>query len=186
MKNILKVFLLIPLSALGQKDSLEKGFEFNALVANNGYHLTFNPNFFVKKGKHVLGTGPVFTMLPNAYTEGENRTKFTGYRLFYKLRPNPEGKRFSFYFRYDFILQTYKTLFYTYTFKDNRIENYLGYGFNLKLWKNLFITQHLGLGAHYMIRKYSGPTGTISLTKDWEEGAIGGIGIGYAFGRQGR
>lgn len=123
------------------------------------------PNLGVATRKIFLGCGPVFgpkLVLNSKYffgdhfTEGYNAFNLNGVAAICQYNPNKPGRIFDFYFQnwFSFVSEKDKnqdlTLFpgnLSYSSYQKIIENYIGYGFNVKFLKHFYVSQSFGIGA---------------------------------------
>ena len=167
-----KLFFILSIFALGLKgqDSLKKlqiGLDFgigkNAIGRGNIY-----PSITLSKGNHVIFGGPafIFGMDYNPYPPSY------GVQAGYQFFPNGRNKRFNLFFEYDFnyvkanfiykYAPKYSSSLVEADIELKSLDNYLGFGFRLKIYKGLYLKTNVGAGLIYygekIVMKYNDGT----------------------------
>ena len=160
------VFILICVFFLfnikGQ-DSLKRtsiGIDFS--IGNNALgRENILPSITLSKGNHLAFVGPAFiyNMPYNPYPPQY------GVQAGYQFYPNGTMNRFNLFFEYDF---NYVNANFIRKFNGSypesvvrkdisilSIDNYLGFGFRLKIFKGLYFKSNIGIGAIYYLESVS-------------------------------
>lgn len=203
MKKI--ICLLILLTALSAnaamaQDSIKKrsylGIELsyqNPRIFKDG----FLPALTFSQGKHQIYAGPQLMYLntaPQAIWGAQ-----AGYRFF----PNGSTNRFNLFFDYNFsflkgsITEEHLNNHSYWEFPKTRttqllsLDNYLGFGFQLKILKNLYASTAIGVGVGFYKEEYTYTysnnavyigSGDLRLRRSSEINHQLKIGLGYKFG----
>jgi len=196
-------FFAVTFYCAGQSDSTHKkkynlGIGIGTSVSPATHGLNYSADMTVEKGKSFFAAGliigPRIRICPyitiGGYEEtspGQNR--INGFHTLYQFNPNPKGKRFDFFFQYEFIYLLYQDQgnYFNYypayvigttlypsqlklvNYQSNYLylENYIGYGFKVKFLKHFSLTQCFGIGHLYYLSKFNndilyGPTHSFS------------------------
>lgn len=169
------------------------GINTGSLISGGSGGLNFYAYFTLEKGKSLFAVGPVigpefkialFGGSPVHGTYGLN-----GFHTIYQINPNNKAKRFDFFFQYDFfyLYHTYKGI-ETYPYNKGaynsyqiNIENYIGYGFKVKFFKNFYLNQSIGTGAIYTSYTLDYENFQGQTNRAFEPSLIIKIGLGYKF-----
>jgi len=113
------------------------------------------PSFVFAKGKHLVFAGPGIY-----YVSPDQMTPFAGVQAGYQFFPNGKAKRFNSFFEFDFnfmkgtLRDKYSINFnYPYGGVSDRatdfvsIDNYLSFGFSLRMMKYFYLKPVFGLGV---------------------------------------
>jgi len=167
------------------------------LYFNDGF--AFTSSLSVNKNKHTLLLAPVWWIDKN-----EDVSVFRGGLLAYQYFPHKPRKRINFYFIYDLaylyekkewdtqihfypqkpINQVYNAIVTT---KWRALVNQFGYGFNLRLFKGLYLNQSFSIGMEfYSYKSETDVKEDSSLSSEYASGGNGAssflkIGFGYNF-----
>jgi hypothetical protein len=137
----------------------EKGINVSAFASVMTEGLAVSPNFSLSKDKNTFDIGPIIDgIFSDRYPTG----KLSGLALGYQCNPNPKGKRFDFFFRYNLYLKREKVSiednwFYAGVTEESKmygsynfLEQHVGFGFKIKFLKNYFFQNEIGAGYLYV------------------------------------
>lgn len=132
--------------------------------------LDYYADFTIEKGKHFIAIGPIIgktLKMDYWYDRGPNLEKYSlnGFHIAYQINPNPKGKKFDFYFQYEFTFlyyldngiteniykynSSYYPLTLSYKSHQSEIDFTAGYGFKFKFFRNFYLNQNIGIGIGY-------------------------------------
>ena len=184
--------IILGVSAGIMAEEYENSFDYSA-------HLT------VEKGKSFFAVGPIIGQKPildnsaNLSNPRFGQYQLTGFHFVYQINPNPKGKRFNFYFQNEFMFH-YTTdkgvnqFYYTQNFYNpipviksykshqTLIEDFISTGFKVRILKNFYINQSIGIGLFYSSTVVD--FGENNYNKNWhdiEPDIILKMGVGYTF-----
>jgi len=164
MKNTLFIFItcLCTVFSLKSQDSLKKlklGADFS--IGNNALgRRNILPNITLSKGRHSIFLGPAFIF-------GMEYNPFPpqyGVQAGYQFYPNGTKHRFNLFFEYDFNCVNANFKFYydapalheltTRSINVSSVDNYMGFGFRLNIFKWLYLKTMVGVGIIYYMQSF--------------------------------
>ena len=186
---------LLSLSAFAQKDStrFEHGMTFCGTTIIGNWiefdELILYPSYEVALKKHALSVGPLIRLRQYAYWyTTTNGPYIEGGKLTYKFCPNGRDSRFSFHFKYDGTLEfeRYQETLFNGTDLATRYTifgNYLGYGFLVKLTKQLRLEQSISIGylTEKRSRDFSEPNDQDYVETRHIPSFLASVGLNYVF-----
>ncbi len=169
MKTItIILFFLSSFSVLAQGDYVPKLYNkkavwgcqanyFNNFDLNFKAGIGFSTSVLLKKQNHTFAIGPMWWIDKNYEVN-----TFRGGIFSYQYFPNKHNKRIHFYFIYDLAYTFEKSgwdrnmrygpnTYYNVSYKTSwhSLKNQLGYGFNVNIYKGLYLTQGMSIGVEY-------------------------------------
>ncbi|HLG33591.1 MAG TPA: hypothetical protein VI757_01815 [Bacteroidia bacterium] len=180
------LFCLQSFIGIAQNDSLNKWRKSVAVdfsISGNNYGLNIAPGYCLENNKNHFMLAPLLLSNDNL-----SRYKLTGIRINYAFYPGTRQKVLDFYFNYDFLLQSIVSNVYFFNSNTNDLkenvlttfENYIGYGFKIKILHHLYITHGIGIGWVIVHSKYSKETNYF-VGEDESDRASGIIKIGFEY-----
>lgn len=182
------IIFLQAFTTVAQNDSLtkwRKSVSIDFSISGRNYDPNFSATYCLENKKNHFSLGPLF-----ALRNGQTELHLVGVKFGYAFYPGDRQKVVDFYFDYDFLLQRLIVVegFYInnwLTPKENVLtffENYIGYGFKIKTFHHLYVTQGAGFGYVFVHSKY--PNGEDKYSGSQHDDIAAGIikiGLEYYF-----
>lgn len=145
------------------KGSKSVGITTNVSIINYTYRATLNPHFAMDLGKAKFSFGPTLLIASNIGIPNTKSPKLTGMQATVVLTQSSVDQKINFSFSSDLIMQRiadhwdanaydYRTGNYA-NFQYRNVEYlfqyFIGYGFQLKLGQNFYLTKGIGLGYYF-------------------------------------
>lgn len=188
----LVLFICLAFSVQSQTDSSKRNFQFGLSTGLllNDYGAAKTISVFYQKNKHQFDLGPSFGLFSH-YGDSKSLCLEGNYRYY----PNGINQRFNLFFllnlSYYHSNRTYNgtqgTIVYLNQFTDNIYNFNAGYGFNLAIWKGLFLGVQVGAGISHTTYDES-HTSNPTQPKDFSYSSVnnrycflGQLNLGYRF-----